>query len=423
MITLLDERDFTRPLAAPRDMRAGIRELRKDEPDALVANLRIASYPHFPEAGQKDFYEDLYRWHRAHPLGDQVHRWVAETEEGEAVGHLNALPQYYRVDGQRVVAHTPGDYMVLPGHGFHAIALMRRFFRATENFVACDMVPAVIGVETRMGAKVAGELAYAAKLLNVSRLPVPSVPAPLRRALNLPDHFAPARGYEVPDQAQTIGEEQDAVPPVRPRAPIPGAIKGPLNWSLAALDGVLSWGYGTDRQGKNLDVHEVDTFDESFDELFEKIAVVVPCVPEKDSSFLRWRYGPGSPQHPVKILVVRGGHGLLGYAVLKTLHTGEDGFIMDLTVLPGHREAARALLRESVHYFRSRDVYIIRYRFLPSPTSPDPDDLRRLGYFHRRGRRNWLLVRFADERLHALGMDPTNWSYNVGDGEATFWIR
>jgi hypothetical protein len=404
-------------------MKAGIRELRKDEPDALVADLRIASYPHFPEAGQTDFYEDLYRWHRAHPLGDQVHRWIAETEEGEVVGHLNALPQYYRVDGERIVAHTPGDYMVLPGHGFHAIALMRRFFRATENFVACDMVPAVIGVETRMGARVSGELEYSAKLLNVSRLPVPPVPGPVRRALNLPDHFAPARGYEAPDPAQTVGDAQDALPPVRPRAPIPEPIKVALNRALAALDGVLSRGYGIDRKGKILEVHEVDAFDASFDELFEKVAVVVPCLPEKDSTFLRWRYGPGSPQYPVKVLVVRDGHGLLGYAVLKTLHTGEDGFVMDLMVLPGHREAARALLRESVRYFRREGVHIIRYRYLPSPTSPGQDDLRRLGFFHRTGRRNWLLVRFADERLHALGIDPTNWSYNVGDGEATFWIR
>jgi len=204
---------------------------------------------------------------------------------------------------------------------------------------------------------------------------------------------------------------------------IPGPLKASLNWSLAALDGALSRGYGTDGRGQNLGVDEVDTFDQSFDELFEKVTAVVPCVPEKDSSFLGWRYGPGSPQYPVKVLVVREGRALLGYAVLKTLHTGEDGFIMDLSVLPGHREVARTLLRESVRYFRGAGVHIIRYRYLPSPTSPGPDDLRRLGFFHRKGRRNWLLVRFADEELHRLGMDPTNWSYNVGDGEATFWIR
>jgi len=112
-------------------MKATIREMGKDEPDAVVAALRIASYPNFPEARQTEFYEELYRWHRAHPLGDQVRRWVAETQEGEVVGHLNALPQHYRVAGRRLVAHTPGDYMVLPGYG--ADCGTRGMMRAIEQ--------------------------------------------------------------------------------------------------------------------------------------------------------------------------------------------------------------------------------------------------------------------------------------------------
>ena len=125
----------------------------------------------------------------------------------------------------------------------------------------------------------------------------------------------------------------------------------------------------------------------------------------------------------MKILGVRGRPGLLGYAVLKTHHTGEDGFVLDLTTLPGHREAARALLRETVRHFRREGAHIIRYRFLPSASSPGGGDLGRMGFFYRKGRRNWLLVGFADEELRELGRDADNWSYNVGDGEATFWIR
>ena len=55
---------------------------------------------------------------------------------------------------------------------------MRKFFRRVENCVSCDMVPEVIAVQTRMGATDAGKLRYAAKLLNVSRLPMPPVLAP-----------------------------------------------------------------------------------------------------------------------------------------------------------------------------------------------------------------------------------------------------
>ncbi|MGH3145423.1 MAG: hypothetical protein ACRDTR_06430, partial [Rubrobacter sp.] len=254
-----------------------------------------------------------------------------------------------------------------------------------------------------------------------SRLPVPSVPGPVRRALRLPASFAPARGYTSPEE--TDPSSQEAPVTVRARAPIPGPLKAALNRALGALDEALSKGYGVDGRGKPLAVEEVDEFDASFDGFFEKIAAVVPCVPEKDSSFLNWRYGPGSPQYPAKILVVRGERGLLGYAVLKVLHTGEDAFILDLTVLPGHREAARALLRESVRHFRGVGAHIIRYRFLDSPTSPEPEDLRRLGFISRKRRRNWLLVKFADADLLKVGVDSDNWSYNVGDGEATFWIR
>ncbi len=44
-----------------------------------------------------------------------------------------------------------------------------------------------------------------------------------------------------------------------------------------------------------------------------------------------------------------------------------------------------------------------------------------MGFFFREGRRHTMLVRFADLDLHETALDPANWSYSVGDGEATFW--
>ena len=400
-------------------MKVSIRKLGNDEPQDGVAKLRIASYPYFPEVRNTEYYDAIHRWYLTHPLAGEMRHWVAVTEKGETVGHLAALPQYYRIDGRRVVAHTPGDYMVLPGYSFQSFSLMRAFFRETENCVACDTVPAVISVETRLGAEVAGEMQYAAKLLNVSRLPIPPVPEPVRKLLNLPPGMAPARGYEShPGATQRHDEEVPATPPVRPRMPIPSPIKSLFNKGLHVVDETLARGYGN-----GLKTEELDDFDGSFDELFEKVAAVIPCVPEKDAAFLNWRYGPGSPQHPVKVLVVRGTQGLLGYAVLKVTSEGQDGYVLDLTTLPGHRNVARALLRDSVRYFRQAGAHIIRYRLLESPTSVGPEDLRRIGFFHRKGRRNSLLVKFADKDLHELGRHLDNWSYNVGDGEATFWLR
>lgn len=375
-----------------------------------ISRLRIAVYPGFPEVRDTEFYTNFYSWYRnKHPLGDQLYRWVAVTSEGEVVGHLAGFPQYYRINGQRVIAYTSGDYGALPGYGFQAVMLMRTFFSSVENSVACDMIQSVIDVQNQMGTEVAGELRYAAKLLDVSRLPMPAVPARLRSMFGLSSRSELPREHTEP-----IAE-----PPQRPRAPIPAPAKTALNSTLRAMDRALAR-----RCAKGVEVEEIERFDSSFDDFFGKVAAVVPCLPEKDSQFLNWRYGPGFPQEPVKVLGVRSGQGLLGYAVLKVASiSGEDGYILDLTTLPGYRNVARALLRESVHYFRQQGMSIIRYRFAESPTSPHAEDLLRMAFKYRKGRSNKLLVKFADPKLHEVARQLCNWSYTTGDGEANFMLR
>jgi hypothetical protein len=315
-----------------------------------------------------------WRWLGSHPLADRIHRWVVDAG-GEIVGHLAALPQYYRINGQRVVAYTPARYMVHPGYGFHAIALMRKFFRTCENCVTCDAVPAVIGIEAKLGAEVAGRLQSTAKLLNVAGVhgfPT-SIPPPITQLCNL---------------------------------------------GLQAVDGALMATILVD----DLRVKVLEGFDETFDELFESVAAAVPCVPEKDAAFLRWRYGPDSPQSPVTILGVGDGETLLGYAVLKLTAGGDTGVVLDLTTRPGRHDVARALLRGAVHHFRRLRVYSVRYRLVHSPSSPRSSDLWRLGFVARQGR-STLMVKFADSALHETAKDTVRWSYSHGDGEGTFWMR
>src|ERR671928_104402 len=120
-----------------------VRSLDDPELEDGADKLRILAYPYFPEVQEVEYYSSMYRWFQSHPLANEVHRWVA-VADGEVVGHLAAFPLYYRINGQRIVAYTPGDYMVHPQYGFYALALMQRFFRTCENCVTCDMVPAVI---------------------------------------------------------------------------------------------------------------------------------------------------------------------------------------------------------------------------------------------------------------------------------------
>ena len=161
-------------------------------------------------------------------------------------------------------------------------------------------------------------------------------------------------------------------------------------------------------------------FDESSDELFEKIAIVVPCLPEKDSSFLRWRYGPSSPQTLASVLGVRSGKELLGYAVFR-VSENQNAYILDPTTFPGRHDLARALLRGALRFFRRARPPSIRYRFLESSTSPRTKDLWRLGFFFTRKRKCSLLVKFSDRSLHGTANGTARWSYSFGDGEPPFW--
>jgi len=340
--------------------------------------LRTLLYPDRSETFDTDRYFSIWRWLGTHPLADQMHRWVVDAE-GEVVGHLAAQPQFYRISHQRVVAHTPADYMVLPGYGFHAITLMRKFFRTCENCVACDAAPAAIGVETGLGAEESGSLQHAAKMLDVAGVPAlpTSIPVPLTRS---------------------------------------------LNWGLRAVDRALMATILVD----HLRVEVLEGFDETFDELFESVAAGVACVPEKDAAFLRWRYGPGSPHSPVTVLGVREGKTLLGYAVLWVKVGGDTpryaSNLLDLMTRPGRDDVARALLKGAIEHFARAGTYTIRYRFLESSTSPRAKDVWRLGFLPRNERHHTLLVKFADHNLHKAALDPANWSYTTGDGEASFFF-
>jgi hypothetical protein len=130
----------------------------------------------------------------------------------------------------------------------------------------------------------------------------------------------------------------------------------------------------------------------------------------------------------VTILGVKDGESLLGYAVLGVTVENQDGFrdayVLDLVALPGRRDVIRALLGEAVRFFRKAGVPLVRYRYLESPTSPQSGDLLRFGFLPRsKGRRNRLLVKFADPGRHKMARHITNWSYSIGDGEATFWVK
>ena len=293
-----------------RATKIAVRPLDNAELERGTDRLRTLIYPDHPEAYETGWHALVWRWLGTHPLADQLHRWVLASEENEVVGHLAAVPLYYRVGGERVVAHTPADYQVLPGHGFHALSLMRRFPHRRE---------------LRLGGPGAG---------GNGRGDAPRGQGGGQAAVRGEDNGR-LRAPEGPEAAEA-GDE------------IPNLGLRTLN---AALGGVFA-------PGPEPEV--LDGFDASFDDLFESVAAALPCVPEKDAAFLRWRYGPDSPQHPVTVLGVRDGETLLGYAVLRITREGDNGYLLDLTTRP--RRGGQVAPEGRDPALRASGVYIIRYR-------------------------------------------------------------
>jgi hypothetical protein len=267
--------------------------------------------------------------------------------------------------------------MVLPQYSFYAISLMRKFFATCQNCVAPDSLPTVISIEKRMGAQETGKLRFWVKVWDLSV----SSSFPMLA-------FGPLRQFP--------------------------------SYGLRAIDRALT---GTLLED-NLKVEVLEGFDESFDELFESVTAVVPCTPEKDAAFLRWRYGSGSPQAAATVLGVKDRGTLLGYTVLWVNVEG-NGYLLDLVTRPHRHDVARSLLRETSHHFRRLRVHSIRYRFAESVTSPRSRELLRLGFLpvNVRARQGTLLAKFADAGMHQFAKDISNWSYTSGDGELTYWVK
>lgn len=323
-------------------------------------------------AEQATWYPYVWKWLETHPLADQMHRWVI-VDGDRVVGFLGATPQTYRINGQRVVAHTPGDYMIHPDYGFHALSLMRTYFRTCPNTVTCDWLPAVIAVQTRLGTKPVGQLEHFGKPLVGAKLPLPM-------------------------------------------EKLPGIATRLATVALRAADALLCLGI---TRGVRLEV--VDDFDERFDRFFERTTQAVPCQAEKDAAFLRWRYGPGSPHAEKRVLMATEGGEIAGYAVLRLTTTDRAGYILDLTVAPGRDDVARMLLRHTVRYFHRVGAQLIRYRYLESPIAPRRRDVIRFGFLPRKQRHS-LFVKFAEPALENAATSGT-WGYNAGDGELGFWVR
>jgi hypothetical protein len=307
---------------------------------------------------------------------DATPKWVLLSED-RVVGFLAAIPQRFRVAGRDAVVHYSCDYMVHPAHRFHGMALMKEYFRACDNCVSLDDVPATIGVLKMMKALPIARVARFGKLLDARALPV-----------------------QVPRLAS-----------------VPAAVLAPATWALDLYDRL--------RAATLPKVVVSPDFDKRFTRFFEQNLPADGVSLVRDHDYLNWRYGTASPQAARVITSVVDDAGeLQAYAVSAPLADSPRrvGCIFELHSLPSAPAGAlEALLLDAGRRLRAKGCHVVRFHLTPTPNDSIESALR-YAQFGRRQAEHVFLVKFRDEALKSHAHELKHWSYSFGDSEASHGV-
>ena len=176
----------------------------------------------------------------------------------------------------------------------------------------------------------------------------------------------------------------------------------------------LARGRGAPAERTAWAVHQVESFDERIDRLWEEASRSFGFIPERNADFLNWRYcDPRAGRFTA--LLAEGGGRALGYAVLQVSHG--RGYLADLLVLPERLDVLDSLLAEATGYFEEAGVPIVvawsptrhsynsvlhRHGFLVRPTRT-----RKFAYvtLHRRMEEALSFLQDPQARLHFTAGD------------------
>ncbi|MET0591497.1 MAG: GNAT family N-acetyltransferase [Polyangiaceae bacterium] len=319
-------------------------------------------------------FADRWRW------SQEENGFPAETRQwslldgSRLVGFLATVPQRFRVAGTETLVHSSCDFMVHPDYRFHGIALMREYFRACDNCVSLDDMPATIAVLKMMKA------------------------VPVENAMR---YVRVLDGRVAKDRIARLA----SVPPI---AFLPAT--------------VLLRAYDAARALALPKVEKVRDFDVRFDRFFASTMDARSISLVRDSTYLSWRYGPLSPHRTRTIGVVTDGQGEIdGYVVSATGESPEDraGYIFELHVRPGAPPAlTSALLTFACRQIRREGGHLARLHWLRGATGV-AEPLLAANRFAKRTHEHVLLVKFKDAALQAAAVDGSRWDYGFGDAEAS----
>jgi len=117
---------------------------------------------------------------------------------------------------------------------------------------------------------------------------------------------------------------------------------------------------------QNIDIYEIDRFDERIDDFWRTVSEHYDFIIERRRDYLNWRFcDPRAGEFMIRQAEENGN--ILGYSVLNINKYHEDypiGYIVDLLTIPDRFDALEALISDAVSYFDSNDINIINFQIV-----------------------------------------------------------
>ena len=113
--------------------------------------------------------------------------------------------------------------------------------------------------------------------------------------------------------------------------------------------------------GSKIQIQEISSFDERFDQFWEKIKDKYPVLFVRDSLFLRWRYTENPCRQYTTLVALEEGE-MVGYLILRCgqIRKFPVGAVLDILVEPSPRGdlAARMLVKTATDRFHKEGMYL-----------------------------------------------------------------
>ncbi|MFH1479451.1 MAG: GNAT family N-acetyltransferase [Candidatus Omnitrophota bacterium] len=249
---------------------------------------------------------------------------VAESESS-IIGHMGFFPALLKVNEKNILCYWGSDLMVDPDHRKKGIA------KKLYGQLGCLGSPAAF----LMGLSKVTE-----KIARLNKWEECKVDTASIRVLN----FKAVKGFLLSAEKPYVG---------------PFGILFVLGIILGeALNLFKSLKHR--RPSENINIFSPSSFDERFDEFWNKVSLEYPIISLRNTETLNWRFIK-NPNYRYNIISAEKNNKITGYIVtyVKKVNSGSIGYIIDFLTLPEEKTSSYALAREAVKYLRSQNAELI----------------------------------------------------------------